>query len=331
MPFKVFTLLLLVFSSVAAVAQLPLNDQQFFSRIKTEGPLPQNLLSTRTAVFYPYYVTEKELETLQTSFQRTGIDAVVYLDKDLLMAGRDVSMATAQYLISREITNLVFIQKKENTYFILITPFNQKANFVDQDQPAWSIQDRSLEEMMRKIYKTASGSLKKENFLINDFPETSLAIEPIKGRRSEFFAIDLKVDPLAVPRFNDPEMDTALVAIMKNYPFKYMFTDPNLPESELRKQGLLFVLRFVHARGKIAKTVMGYDMTKSESAIVSISYPGSQAQVKNISADSEVYKFYFKHIDSGNVYLGTKWDADDNWEQALINQLKGFRAELKIP
>jgi hypothetical protein len=330
MPFKVFTLLFM-FSSVAAMAQLPLNDQQFFSRIKTDGPLPQNLLSTRTAVFYPYYITEKELETIQSSFQRTGIDAVIYFDKDLLMAGRDVSMATAQYLISREISNLVFVQRKENTYSLLITTFNEKANFVDQDQAAWSVQDRSLEEMMRKVYRTASGSLKRENFLVNDFPETSLAIDPIKGRRAEFFAIDLKVDPLAVPRFNDPEMDTALVAIMKNYPFKYKLTDPNLAESDLRKQGLLFVLRFVHARGKIAKTVMGYDMTKSESAIVSISYPGTQAQVKNIPADTEVYKFYFKHIDSGNVYLGTKWDADNDWQQALMNQLRGLRAELKIP
>ncbi|MBT1701276.1 hypothetical protein KK083_30570 [Fulvivirgaceae bacterium PWU4] len=330
MPFKVFTLFF-VLCSMVATAQLPLNDQQFFSRIKPGGPLPEKLLATRTAVFYPHFIAAKDLETMQTSFQRAGIDAVIYFENDLLMAGRDVSMATAQYLITREIANLVFVQKKDNIYSLLITTFNQKANFVEQDQPAWDVQDVSLEELLRKLYRAAVGSLKKENFLINDFPETSLNIEPIKGRRSEFFGIDLKVDPLAVPRFNDAAMDTALAAIMKEYPFKYKFTDPNLAESDLRKQGLLFVLRFVHARDKIAKTVMGYDMTKSESAIVSITYPGTQSQVKNIPADTEVFKFYFKHIDSGNVYLGTKWDADDTWQQALINQLRGLKAEMKIP
>jgi transposase len=43
-----------------------------------------------------------------------------------------------------------------------------------------------------------------------------------------------------------------------------------------------------------------------------------------------VYKFYFKHIDSGNMFLGTKWDADLTWQQALINQLRALLLERGI-
>ena len=114
------------------------------------------------------------------------------------------------------------------------------------------------------------------------------------------------------------------------YPLKFTFTDPNTSEADLRRQGNLFVLRFVKARAKVAKQILGYDMTKSESAIVSIMYANGQPQLKNIPANDVVYKFYFKHIESGNVYLGNKWDADESWQQALINQIKGFKAEHKI-
>lgn len=307
-----------------------MNEQEFLSRLKTNGSAPQNLLSTRTAVFYPHTMTMKELETIQLTFQRGGIDAVAYFENDLLTAGRDVSMAMAQYLISREITNICLASKNQNLYSITFFEFNKKANFVEQDQAAWVEQDRSLDELLQKLYRTVSNTLKKENYLVIDFPETGLAINPIHGQRNEFFAVDLKVDPLAVPKFGNPEMDKELEEIMKTYPYKYTLTEPNLTESELRKQGLLFVLRFVHARDKVAKGVMGYDVTKSESGIVSITYPDNQPQLKNIHANTEVYKFYFKHIDSGNVYLGNKWDADLTWQQALLNQLKGFKYELKI-
>lgn len=316
--------------SGSAFAQLPINEEQFFSRIKPGGTLPDKLLSTRTAVFYPYTVTIKELEQTQASFQRAGIDAVAYFENDMVMAGRDVAVAMARYLIAREISNLVFILKNENGFDFYITEFNSKANFVEENQSAWHVKEQSLEELLRKLYRTAAGGLERTNFLVNDVPETGLAINPINGRRADFYAIDLKVDPLAVPKFGDPEMDKALEEIMQGYPYKYTLTDGNLSEADLRKQGFLFVLRFVHARAKVAKNVLGYNTAQSETAIVSITYPENQPQVKNISADAEVFKFYFKHIDSGNVYLGTKWDADTTWEQALINQLKGFKNELKI-
>jgi hypothetical protein len=317
-------------TTIPCFAQLPLNDVEFYSRIQPGGPLPEKLLATRTAVFYSFKIPVKDLESIQKSFQRSGIDAVVYFEDDLLTAGRDVSVSTARYLNDRDISNLVLILKEANNYKIFITEYNKKANFVEENQSAWTAENQYLDELLRDLYRTSANSLKRENFLINDFPENTISIDAINGNRSDFYGIDLKVDPLAVPKFGNEEMDKQLEEIMKEYPFKYTLTEPGLSEAELRKQGHLFVLRFVHARDRVAKTVLGYDMTKNESAIVSITYPEKVPHLKTIPANNEVYKFYFKHIESAGVFLGTKWDADITWQQALLNQIRGFKNELKI-
>jgi hypothetical protein len=326
---RLLTFLLLLVAGSAA-AQLPLTEDEFLSRLKKGDQIPENLLRSRSVVFYPFTFTDKELEKIQSWFQRSGIDAVAYFDEDMVIAGRDASMEMGQYLIKRQISNLIFFKKTELTFSIYITSYNGKANFVDENQQAWYAEDRSLEQLMAKVYRTTGTGFKKENFLINEFPETIAPVYAINGQRNEFYAVDLKVDMLAVPRFNDPAQDSVLKEIMKMYPLKFTFTDPNTSEADLRRQGNLFVLRFVKARAKVAKQILGYDMTKSESAIVSIMYANAQPQLKNIPANEVVYKFYFKHIESGNVYLGNKWDADESWQQALVNQIKGLKAEHKI-
>lgn len=323
-------LYILLLSAFTAAAQLPLNEQQFLSRLKTGGGLPLKLLSTRTAVFYPYSMTPKELASIQKSFQRTGIDAVAYFEMDFLSAGRDASVSFADYLNKREITNLIILKKELLDYSIIITEFNKKANLVEQDQIAWSAQTRGLDQLLQHIYRTTANTLKNENFLINDIPEAGFTLNLIKGNRNEFFAIDLSVDELAVPKFGDEQMDKELEEIMKAYPYKYKLTEAGLSESEIRKQGFLFVLRFAHARNKVSRSLLGYETTRAQSAIVSISYIDNQPQLKNISANDIVYKFYFKHIESGNVFLGKKWDSDPTWQQALINQLKGYRIEFNL-
>lgn len=304
-----------------------LSEKDLLSSLNTGGSLPENLLSTRSVVAYHYTLNDKNLQTIQTSFKETGIDAIAYFESDQLLAGRDVGVAYANYFIKRDIKYLVFLQKEDNNYKIVITPFNNKESFVDPGQDAWSAEDSQLTELLKKIYR-ASGSLKNQNFLINDYPETDISIGIFGGRRSEFFALDLKVDMLAVRKFGDDAMDKELEEIFSAYPYKYKLTEPGIPERELRKQGYLYVLYFVHARGSVARKVLGYNTGKQESAYVSVTYPAKEPQMKSIPSDTPVYKFYFKHIESGNVFLGTKWDADVTWQQALQNQLTGFLTEV---
>ena len=322
-------LVFLFFISWHAEAQLAVGEQELIGRLKAGTNLPEKLLTSRAVIFYPHTMNMKELELIQKSFQRTGIDAVVYLENDLLAAGRDASVALAEYLNTREITNLIIFQKS-NGFSMYAAEYNNRANLFEEHQAAWYRKELTLDGLLQRLYLLASNTLKKEIMLINDYPEFAMPLNPIKGRRSEFFAIDLKVDPLAIPKFGDVAMDKELEEIMKSYPYKYTLTEPNLSEAEIRKGGSYYVLRYVFCRDKIAQGVLGYDMKKSQSAIVSVTYPEDRPHLKNIPANTIVYKFYFKHIDSGNVFLGTKWDADLTWQQALINQIKAFKAELRI-
>jgi hypothetical protein len=322
--------LILIFIVSTASAQLPVNEREFLDRITTTDTLPSKLLSSKSVVFYTYNISQKDLEAVQKSFQRTGIDAVMYFESDLLHAGRDASVAVAGALNRREISNLILLLKDQDGYSIYITPYNRRANFVEDKQGAWIFEHHALDFMLQNLYRTASNTLRNQNFLINESIETGFAVNAIDGNRNEFFAVDLKVDPLAVPKFGDEALDKELEEIMKLYPYKCTFTDPELSEAELRKQGYLYVLRFTHARNRVVRNVLGYDIPRGQSAIVSVAYVNDQQQIRNIPANEVVYKYYFKHIDSQNVFLGTKWDADPTWQQALLNQLKGYRMEFKL-
>ena len=315
----------------SVVGQLVLPEDRWIEQLNLQASLPEKLLSTRSAGFYDYTLTAKELNEVQLAFQRTGIDAIIHFEMDKLFANKDVTKAFADYLLKREINNLVFIEKNEQGYRITITQFSGKENVIEPKQAAWSISNRLLTEALKTLYTTAANQQKKQNLLINDAPETEAKIESIQGKRNEFFAADLKVDPLAVPKTGDETIDKELEEIFKNnYPLKFKMTEPGVPEKELRRQGQLYVLGFIHTRGSVAKELLGYDMTKSESALFSVTYPDGQQQLKNIPSNTPIFKFYFKHIDSGNVFLGTKWDADVTWQQALLNQIRGMKAELRI-
>ncbi len=321
---------ILLFGFFSAAAQLPFTEQQFMARLKTGGPLPEKILSTRSVVFFPYTMSVKEMESVQKSFQKTGIDAVAWFDGDLVYAGRDPLVALAEHLNTREISNLVILQKDASGFRIFITSYNGKANLVEQDQNAWTTEHKSLDQLLLQVYRTAANTYKNANLLINDFPETGFSINAINGNRNEFFAVDLKVDQLAVPKFGNEAMDKELEEIMKSYPYKYTLTEAGTSEAELRKAGFLYVLRFAHARNKIIRSVLGYEGTRAQSAIVSMTFMGETPQLKNIPANEEVFKFYFKHIETKNVFLGRKWDADPSWQQALWNQLRGYKAEFNL-
>ncbi len=317
-------------SWTGSFCQYAIPESQLFDQLEPNAPLPEKLLSTRTVVFYSPSYSRAELQKIQLGFQKTGIDAVAYYDLDKVFAGKDVSIALADYLNSRDITNLVIFIKDQKKFKVAITTFNTKETFFEKSQYAWTMENPVLSDLLQSVYLTATNALKNENLLIIDVVEDDLQIEVIKGRRQDFFAMDLKVDKLAVPKFGNEEQDKKLEEIFKDYPYKYEFTEPGIPDTELRKKGFFYVLSYVHSRGILARDLLGYDISKGETAIVSVTYPNGEVQLKNFPAEQKVYKFYFKHIDSGSVFLGTKWDADLTWEQALRNQLKGFKKELGI-
>lgn len=314
----------------SAQAQFVLQETEWVDQLDLSGGLPEKLLSTRSAVFYDYALSAKELNQMQDYFQRAGIDAVVYFELDMLVAGKDVSRAFADYMTRREVANLLFVEKNDADYRMTCTTFNGKETIVDKSQKAWSIRNPIFLEMVKTIYRQAS-SQARTNLLINPEPETGLKVNPISGKRNEFYAIDAKVDPLAVPMTGDPAVDAELEKIFaENYSLKYKLTPAGANERDLRKQGLLYVVCVVRTRNAVAKELLGYATAGTETEFTSTAYPDALPQAKSIGANATVYKFYFKHIDSQNTFLGTKWDADETWQQALLNQLRGMKAELRL-
>jgi hypothetical protein len=321
----------IVVSHFAANAQFAAGEKHWIDQLDRTGSLPANLLNTRSAVFYSYLLTDDQLNIFHKSIQRTGIDAVAYFELDKLAAGKDIARAFANYFKNREIANILTVEKYDSTYRITAAAINGEETLLTAGQNAWSVQHHILTEALKELYRASASQVNKKNLLINDVPEQDIAINPVTGKRNEFYAMDLKVDPLAVPRTGNEEIDQRLEQIFEeNYTLKYKLTEPGMSERDMRKQGLLYVLCFVRARGVVAKELLGYDMSKSESALVSVTFPERQEQLKNIPSNTTVYKFYFKHIDSGNVFFGTRWDADTSWDQALLNQLRGMNAELRL-
>jgi hypothetical protein len=305
-------------------------EETLLARLKSGGPISEDVLSKRSVVLYSLSFTSNQLISIHESLVRSGIDAVAYFKVESVLAGPDIIQSYDDYFTKREITNLIIIQKASSGFTINVTSFNGKEDLVSPDQSTWSTQSTSLSEALNALYRSALASNKKKNLLMNEVPETDLPVKIIDGQRSEIFAIDLKIDNLAIPKFNDPAYDKELEEILKTYPFRFQLVNHTDLEKDLRNKGFLYVLYFVHTRCGIAKELLGYPVSKAESAFVSVTYPDGQVQLKNISADTPVFKFYVRHIDSGNIFLGPKWDAETTWQQALHNFIKGFKAELKI-
>ena len=305
--------------------------QQVTTKLQFSANPIADLLASRSVVLYDHTYQRSDLDQIQKSFQQIGIDPIAYFETDLVLAGKDVTRAFAEYFKTREVKNLVFLEKTDVTFQFIATAFDPKSELFIPTQSAWRVSGDRLGDLLRTVWQDSWQSQKKQNFLVNEFPEMDIVVDPITGNRQEFYAIDLKVDNLAIPRFGNEAMDKELEQFFKdNYPLKYKVVDTGSNEQELRKQGFLYVMCFVHTRGVAAREVLGYDMRKAENVYASITFPGDQLQLKILPKESEIYKFYFRHIDNGNVFLGTKWDADITWQEALRNHILGFKLEAKI-
>lgn len=322
----------LCFMPVLCFAQAPANPMSdLIRRLQTESNvLPEKLLSTRSVVIYQGNISEKEFSAMQKQFQRIGIDAVAYYDAELFFAGKDVESGLFTYLSQRDIVNFILIEKKDLQFQLAACPFSKQENWINENEIAWSQRSHSLMELLQALYRQSWGQQQKANYLINDYAERNLPFSIFRGRRSEFFAVDLKVDKLAVTAFSTSDDSLALVDIMRTYPFNYGLVERNWSTQKLRQEGYLYELCYIYARGKSAKVLLGFEINENESGFVSMSFNDGKAQLTTYPADIPVYKFYVRHIVSGNIFLGKAWDADPDWDKALENHIQAFRAELQV-
>ena len=333
------------------------------------GTLPKDLLKSKTFVVISLGEDmttglrgdwKSVAEEAHFYISRLGIDPVLYIYIDDLIAGYDVQRAVAVQMLRREITNMLFLSKDKingrDQYIGVLTTFNKRPDFVSNNQPAWKSQTSDLEILFRNLHRSIDrADLELENFLIIDSPEFFRGTDIIRGKRFESFNTDLRIDQLAVPRFEELPMpaegtaadaqlintikkenarnlenNSKLELFMSKYPYKYKIVPYEYDEKKLLTKGFQFVLMRIKTSGKNVRELLGYDINEEIEELITVQKgEDGSVKVKSIPINATVYKYYVKHINSGDIYLGKQWDGDDNWEDAFTNHMNALLRALK--
>ena len=298
----------------------------------TGGKLPEDLLHTKSAVFVDMIdapgTSWKELaHEVHPAFDELGIDAVAYYSWRDANAGPDATRKLAKELNQRYIENIIYLgyHQPSKEYVLLIAPFDTEDPFVNRQQGAFQLVAGTPQTLQRQLSNVVRRSgIEKQNFLVIDVPEFFIgAGNVVRGNRAEGFAQDLKLDKLAVPRFGN-EQDSALQRIMQPYPYEYALVDPERAEDDLRQDGYQYILLNLHTQEANIKNMLGYRDDSSQEST------SSANKTTDTSAGPSVYKFYVKHIYTGDVYVGDTWDASPSWQTALTKYLRNMRDDMSI-
>jgi hypothetical protein len=196
---------------------------------------------------------------------------------------------------------------------------------------SWRQSNASLLELLQTIYRFAISMLKRKNYLINDLPETNIDIANFAGKHNDRFSFEVKSFKSAIPKFlNETDQSQLEQYLKENLPSKYDFVDPNLSDAELLQKGYHMVLRFVHTRGELAREILGYEPSQPTTSIATNYFSEGQLKIKTIPVKKIIYKFYFKNLEYGDMYFGSKWDADETWQDALRNHIDALRIDQKF-
>jgi len=293
--------------------------------------------------------------------RKLGIDAVLYFYIDDLIAGYDVQLAIAAQMNAREVKNIFMLSKDvvngKDQFIGVLTTYNQRPNFISNNQAAWKSQTTDMEILFRNLARAIdNAALTMENLLILDSPEYFQGVDIIRGKRFESFNTDLRIDRIAIPQFLDlpiPEnsgdqstekivalineenannlsRNAQLEQLMSDYSYKFAIVPYEYDEKKLLTKGFQFVLMRINSSGKNVRKLLGYDINDEVDALVTIKKDKEQnVSIKSIPIDGMIYKYYVKHINSGDIYLGEQWDGDDNWQDALNNHITAIIKKLE--
>ena len=78
----------------------------------------------------------------------------------------------------------------------------------------------------------------------------------------------------------------------------------------MKKAGFQYVLRYLHGEEATLMTLLDYR--------------------EDANPEKIGYKFYMKHLVTGDIYLGNTWDIQAGWQAALNRHLTNLRQSLKI-
>ena len=301
------------------------------------------------------------VEQAHPEFNKAGIDAVGYYYYEDVIAGTDSRRAFSANWKKREIKYVIVLSKVQVSikkkpsirYVVMVTEFDQNSSIMSDGQVAWKAQGKDLGKVLDKVSKSAA-RLDKKTLLTNGSPEYFDDVKMIRGQRVKSYFTDLDFGKLAVPAFQIAEIpankpggvinnqvekqanhaneqaatyNNQMTNIMKGYQYEYAMTDPALTDSELMSSGYMYALYKLHSSGKAVKRLLNYSVRDDDDNYMTLKEIKGKQTLRYIPADAPIYKYYVKHLKTGNVYLGENWDADETWQEALKNCFWNIRKE----
>ena len=317
---------LLLFPTANVSAQNTL--QRAYEQLQQGTELPENLRSSRSMVLVrselPQSLTSGPgLEMLTTQFHQRlmemNIDVVAYYRWQDIIAGFDATNSYLENIKDREAAQLLILQAKPGDYSLHIVPTSEDM-LIDPGSPSWHSKNSTLEGLVENLATAVRRSdLEIANFLIAETPEFFIDTRIFTKNRFVSFQPDLKLDKLAVPLFHTANPDSLVNAedrelrslIVSLYPFSFELVGNQMTEELMKKAGFQYVLRYLHAEESTLITLLDYDDESDAPTRLG-------------------YKFYVKHLISGDIYLGDGWDSRTSWQSALTTHINNMRRSLKV-
>lgn len=376
MKIKISLIIFLMFSFFSAFSQEEEVNVVGYRFLDYSNNVPDDLLQSKSVVLVsvpPVSKNSSERGDWQSLageaheyFKKIGVDAVAYFYLDDVFSGIDATRVYAEHLQKREIKYVIIlsqvylkIKNKESLrYVMVITPFSNDRNIISNGKPAYKDQNKDLEKLMKNLYGiTIRRDFVNTNHLIIDQPEFFGGLPILSGRRNESFPADLRVDKLAVPKFEEipipgnrpggiinnkiaeevekynasvDRLNFELDRSFQNYPWQYELIKYNPDEKELWRQGFLYILMRVNSSGRTVKEMLGYEVNDSETEYITLlKKPDGSFTLRTIPVDAPVHKFYIRSLARDEVYVGESWDADETWQEALDHFLSSLTDKLK--
>ncbi|MDH5366865.1 MAG: hypothetical protein OEW67_07755 [Cyclobacteriaceae bacterium] len=292
-------------------------------------------------------------EKFHPTFIKSGIDPVNYYLVDDLFANKFISEKLSEEFIKREIKYIIILNHTKQGYELIITPFSKTSSFIEPREKAWRMQNPKPEVITRSLYAQAY-ALERQNLLVVDKPEFRSPIYTLIGQRLEAYKPDLRSETLYIPLFEKKVLDSTqqhsqkliqivnlfnhdvdrknaeLRNIFSNYPHPHEFINENMPAETMLKNNVRYVLEMIHTTNQNIRAILNYkEKVLGVTEYVTVTMKNGQGNIKRIPSSATTFKYYIKHLPSNSYYLGTKWDADYTWQEALQNHIGLLIAEIK--
>ena len=313
--------------------------------------LPVEITSERIAVVIDEGSAWKATARLiHANFKQMGIEAMLYLNYKEVHGGQDVMRKTLNLMDKRQIKWVIFIEQKTAKRTLTIAKFS-KDHLVEVASKAWQVTGTTaIETLLQLAVKMRTMDLSYSNYLIPELPEYLFKWSLFKGTQYPSYPSQVKKAPLAISLFSQINMDgltlnseqmeslkaynqqvernnEKMKALFQDYPYKVVFMEDQTDEQFFEKR-YQFVLRYAYHQGDRLRELLGYRSEPTAINYVSTVASQEHQAVKEIPKETYVFKFYIQQTISGDIYVGSAYDADHTWEEALNNFKTGMMKQF---